>query len=77
MKNKKHRLNATLTPKESNVYSKLIYNTPYDSYGVEHRKEYLIFYKHAILSGLVGILNPKELNGYCMFSHPQFMKNYD
>ena len=41
-----------LTPKESYVYSKLVFRPPYDSFGVEHRFEHYIFYKHAILSGL-------------------------
>ena len=36
MKNKQHFIVEMLTPKESNVYSKLACRTSYDSYGVEH-----------------------------------------
>jgi hypothetical protein len=41
-----------LTPKESNVYSKLRYLPTCDSEGVEREQERRYFYKHAIPSGL-------------------------
>jgi hypothetical protein len=40
------------TPKESNVYSKLIFLLTCDSEGVEREYECRFFYKHAIPSGL-------------------------
>jgi len=43
---------SILTPSESNVYSKLGFRTPYDSFGVERVFERINFYKHAIPSGL-------------------------
>ena len=47
-------MDARLTPKESNVYSGL-FRPRYDSYGVEFRYEYPIFYKHSIPLGWVSI----------------------
>ena len=41
-----------LTPKESNVYSKLIHWSTCDSFGVEPDYERYIYYKHAIPPGL-------------------------
>ena len=52
IRNKKHRKVSMLTPKESNVYSKLRSRTPYDSFGVERIFGRIIFYKHAIPLGL-------------------------
>jgi len=46
---------AILTPKESNVYSKLVFNQLYDSFGVEHGYGRYHFYKHAIPLGLVSL----------------------
>ena len=37
-----------LTPKESNVYSKLMLHPTYDSFGVEQGYKYPHFYKHSI-----------------------------
>jgi hypothetical protein len=42
-----------LTPKESNVYSKLTCLSSYDSFGVEHGFKHPNFYKHAIPLELV------------------------
>jgi hypothetical protein len=42
-----------LTPKESYVYSKLIFRPLYDSFGVELGLGHHHFYKHTIPSGLV------------------------
>jgi hypothetical protein len=47
------KLIAVLTPKESNVYSKLTLRLPYDSFGVEYMFVHLNSYKHAIPLGLV------------------------
>jgi len=52
MKNKQHFIVEMLTPKESNVYSKLACRTSYDSYGVEHGYGRYNSYKHTIHSGL-------------------------
>ena len=41
-----------MTPKESNVYSKFMNRSPFDSFGVAHGNAPRIFYKHAIPSGL-------------------------
>jgi len=48
-----------LTPTESDVYSKLIFRPPYDSFGVEHGYQCLDFYKHSLPSGLTNMLTPK------------------
>jgi len=42
-----------MTPKESNVYSKLTFHQPYDSFGVERGSDFCNFYKHTIPSGLM------------------------
>jgi len=52
MQNKRHRLISIRTPSESNVYSKLGFRPPYDSFGVERVFNRINFYKHAIPSGL-------------------------
>ena len=52
MKDNKIHYIGLQTPKESNVYSKLMLYLIYDSFGVERWYEYLFFYKHAIPSGL-------------------------
>ena len=44
---------SILTPSESNVYSKLGFNPPYDSFGVDRVHEHINVYKHAIPLGLV------------------------
>jgi len=44
---------SILTPSESNVYSKLGFRTPYDSFGVENVFERINFNKHEIPMGLV------------------------
>ena len=49
---RKQILINTLTPKESNVFSKWMLFPTYDSYGVEHINDRRNFYKHAIPSGL-------------------------
>ena len=43
---------SILTPSESNVYSKLVFRLPYDSFGVERVLKRINFYKHAIPLGL-------------------------
>jgi len=52
MKNKEHSIIEMPTPKESNVYSKVICRPVCDSFGVEPGYECSIFYKHAIPAGL-------------------------
>jgi len=42
---------SILTPTESNVYSKMAFHPPYDSFGVERVFERTNFYKHAIPPG--------------------------
>jgi len=43
---------SILTPSESNVYNKLEFHPPYDSFGVERVFKRINFYKHAIPPGL-------------------------
>jgi len=52
MKNKKRITVSKLTPTESNVYNKLGFLPPYDSFGVERIYERIHFYKLAIPLGL-------------------------
>ena len=74
MRNHKHTRGQIKTPKESNVYSKLAFIQPYDSFGVEHGYKHHHFYKHAIPSGLVDMLTPKESNVYSKLA---FIQPYD